>query len=476
MKSTILNTLIAFAILPIFNAPVVAADKQPASVPNKETNIDQKTLPDKQSAVAGKGADSSKPGPKEQQKKKAVKETPYVQAMKRGIMASRSGAYKVAETSFLRALAEAEKTGKQDKNFSATLAYLTTTYRAEGKIQDAEKMQLRCLEVTKKLGAADDPELARQEKSMALVYLHERKPNLAKPLLEHALKILEKAGPRYQVAYARTLNTQISMHLQNKDSKAAEATAQTVSAMTNKLPSFALTNYIWCITTPALVFYCEGKSKDAEKSLNEILKTSNADTNIRKSLPAAIAMLSSTFGDFAYAKEQFKKWEAAQKLKPDFPGIEKSIYMREAELEGAQGNTAEAQKLFKMASQEDSAKKSADKTAKKLTVKPADKSANKPASTPKRLLKNMFVQQADTLYSIALLDPLPAMYKRAAACDTALYGKNSIEKLPTLTGYEAYLRSIGDTKSADDCKVEIERLEKSNKQPVITTQSSKSAD
>jgi hypothetical protein len=88
----------------------------------------------------------------------------------------------------------------------------------------------------------------------------------------------------------------------------------------------------------------------------------------------------------------------------------------------------------------------------------------------------MFAQQAETLYSIAVLDPLPAMYKKATLSDDTLYGKNAIEGLSTLMEYESYLRSIGDTKSADDCKAKIENLRKSNKHPVITTQSSKSLD
>jgi hypothetical protein len=245
------------------------------------------------------------------------------------------------------------------------------------------------------------------------------------------------------------------MYLQKKDTKAAETTALSISELGKKLPKAAVLNYIWCITTPALVYYAEGKNKEAELSLDANLKLFAGNDDVRKSLPPAAAMIASTFGDFAYGSDQLKKWEAAQKKKPDLPGIEKVIYLNQAEVAAAQGHKAEAQKLLKMGSEE---------------------SGKKQEKKPKRILRNMFTQEADTLYSIALLDPLPAMFKRAKIADDNLYGKNTIEALPTLMGNEAYLRSVGDKKAADDCKVQIEKLRKSNKQPVITTQSSKSLD
>jgi tetratricopeptide (TPR) repeat protein len=103
-----------------------------------------------------------------------------------------------AETLYLRAVELDEKAGPSNAEGLATsLNNLALVHRAQGRLEDAERINLRSLNLLEDALGPSHPNVARSLNNLAAVYRSQGNPDQARPLLERAVAIAETTlGPK----------------------------------------------------------------------------------------------------------------------------------------------------------------------------------------------------------------------------------------------------------------------------------------
>ena len=120
-----------------------------------------------------------------------------------GIASIGAGQYRQAEQFLNRALVKADGLGAKEQGIS--LNGLGELYRRQHRLQDAERMFARALQVKEAGLGLDHPDVAITLTNLGLVYLAERRDAEAAPLLERALAIQQSKLSKKSAAMGRTL-------------------------------------------------------------------------------------------------------------------------------------------------------------------------------------------------------------------------------------------------------------------------------
>jgi len=119
-----------------------------------------------------------------------------------GLKAYNAGRYVEAETHLVAALAEAEKSAKDEPRLATSLNNLAELYRTQGRYGEAAPLFQRALSIRERLLGPKHAQVATVLNNLALVYYAQARYGEAEPLHKRALEIWEKRyGPQHpQVA------------------------------------------------------------------------------------------------------------------------------------------------------------------------------------------------------------------------------------------------------------------------------------
>src|SRR5882724_8755737 len=120
-----------------------------------------------------------------------------------GTEAYNRGAYDESAKHLTAALAIAEKLGPKDDRLAASLSNLGTTYRAQGRYPEAERLYSRALALREAMFGKDHPQVAIVVNNLATLYHANGAYASAEPLFRRSLGIWERsAEPDEHVATA----------------------------------------------------------------------------------------------------------------------------------------------------------------------------------------------------------------------------------------------------------------------------------
>src|SRR5262245_16612869 len=137
----------------------------------------------------------------------AAQETPWEKAAKAGDQLIKQGRYPEAETSYLEALVEAEKSGVQDPRLAKSLTNLAALYRNQGKYPEALRLLQKALSIWDGIPETNHIGRAAVLDDLAFICLNQRLYDQAEAHYRRSLNIREKAlGPEH-TDVAMTLNS-----------------------------------------------------------------------------------------------------------------------------------------------------------------------------------------------------------------------------------------------------------------------------
>src|ERR1700730_14959896 len=134
-------------------------------------------------------------------------QSPWREYMEQMRVLRQKGAFADAEKAGLSAIAEAEKSGRQDTKGAKSWNNLGTLYVDTGRYADAEKFFSRAVELWEKVLGPDDKELAQGLNNLAVLDLKLGRMKEAESLMVRVLAIREKTLPPDHGDIGESLNT-----------------------------------------------------------------------------------------------------------------------------------------------------------------------------------------------------------------------------------------------------------------------------
>ena len=142
----------------------------------------------------------------------AAQSTLWEEYSEDGLSAYSVGQYEEAETFFVAALEEAERSGRVDERLATSLDNLATAYTALGRFGGSEALYRRALSIRENLYGRDDPIVASTLSSLGDIYRVLGRYDEAETALMRAMVIREQALGRDHPDVAATLDNLAALY------------------------------------------------------------------------------------------------------------------------------------------------------------------------------------------------------------------------------------------------------------------------